>query len=80
MDTNTYYLELMFILLNIFMPCKLMKKDIKIENLFLRRKHKNNLKKNLVVNLLESIQVSSMMTIMKLVKHKYLSVNLKTNS
>ena len=80
MDTNTYYLELMFILLNIFMPCKLMKKDIKIENLLLRRKHKNNLKRNLVVNLLELIQVSSMMTIMKLVKHKYLSVNLKTNS
>ena len=79
MDTNTYYLELMFVLLNIFQPCKLMKKDIKIENLFSRRKDKKNLKKNLVVNLLELIQVSIMMTIMKLVKHKYLSVNLKTN-
>ena len=80
MDTNTYYLELMFTLLNIFWPQKLMNKTMKAENLFLKKKDNRHQKKNLVVNLLELIQVMQkevMIQTMKLVKYKYLSVNLK---
>ena len=57
MGTNIYYLELMFILLNISQLWKLMKKVILTDTLFLRRKDKNNQKKNLIVNLLELIRV-----------------------
>ena len=81
MGVNTYYLELMFILLNIFQPQKLMKKTRLTETLFLRRKDKKDQKKKLVVDLLELIRVKkSMMQTMKLVKYKHLSVNLKTDS
>ena len=69
MDVNTYYSELMFIFLNIFQLQKLMK--------ILRRKDKKRQKKNLVVNLLELIQVSVLMKIMKLVEYKHLLVSLK---
>ena len=37
MSVNTYYLELMSILLNIFQPQKLMNKTTKAENLFLKK-------------------------------------------
>ena len=69
MDVNTYYSELMFIFLNIFQLQKLMK--------ILRRKNTKRQKKNLVVNLLELIQVSVLMKIMKLVEYKHLLVSLK---
>ena len=59
---------------------KLMKKDTRTGTLFLRRKDKKCSNKNLVVNLLELIQVSVMMKIMKLVECKHLSANLKTNN
>ena len=81
MGTNTYYLEMMSILLNIFQPQKLINKTTKAENLFLRRKDKRHQKKNLVVNLLKLIQVTQkevMIQTIKLVKYKYLSVNSKT--
>ena len=80
MSANTYYLELMSILLNIFQQQKLINKTMKAENLFLKKKDKRHQKKNLVVNLLELIQVTQkevMIQTMKLVKYKYLSVNLK---
>ena len=52
------------------------------ENLFLKKKETRNIrKKNLIVNLLELIQVMQkevMTQTMKLVKYKYLSVNLNT--
>ena len=83
MVVNTYYLELMSILLNIFQPQKLMNKTMKVENLFLKRKDKRYQKKNLVVSLLELIQVMQkevMIQIMKLVKYKHLLVNLKTDN
>ena len=73
MSTNTYYLELMSILLNIFQLQKLMNKTVKAENLFLRKKEKKHQKKNLVANLLELIQVMQKRIIvqtMKLVKYK----------
>ena len=73
MSTNTYYLELMSILLNIFQLQKLMNKTAKAENLFLRKKEKKHQKKNLVANLLELIQVMQKRIIvqtMKLVKYK----------
>ena len=79
MSVNTYYLELMSILLNIFQPQKLMNKTMKVENLFLKRKDKRYQKKNLVASLLELIQVMQkevMIQIMKLVKYKHLLVNL----
>ena len=82
MVANTYYLELMSILLNIFQPQKLMNKTMKVENLFLKRKDKRYQKKNLVASLLELIQVMQkevMIQIMKLVKYKHLLVNLKTD-
>ena len=55
MSVNIYYLELMFILLNIPQLQKLMKKVILTETLFLRRKDKKHQNKNLVVNLLQLI-------------------------
>ena len=77
MDVNRYYLELMFILLNILQLQKLMKKGIRAEILFLRRKAKNHQKKNLVVNLLQLIRVEQvMMQTLKLVEYKHLLVNL----
>ena len=51
------------------------------ENLFLKKRDKKHQKKNLIVNLLELIQVMQkevMTQTMKLVKCKYLSVNLNT--
>ena len=83
MVVNTYYLELMSILLNIFQPQKLMNKTMKVENLFLKRKDKRYQKKNLAASLLELIQVMQkevMIQIMKLVKYKHLLVNLKTDN
>ena len=80
MSANTYYLELMSILLNIFQLQKLMNKTMKVDNLFLKNKDKRHQKKNLVLNLLELIQVMEKRVIiqtMKLVEYKYLSVNLK---
>ena len=77
MGVNTYCLELMFISLNIFQPQKLMKKDMLTETLFLRRKDKKHLKKNMAVNLLELMQIRVMIKIMKLVEYKHLSINLK---
>ena len=47
MVVNTYYLELMSILLNIFQPQKLMNKTMKVENLFLKRKKEEVLEKKL---------------------------------
>ena len=47
MAANTYYLELMSILLNIFQPQKLMNKTMKVENLFLKRKKEEVLEKKL---------------------------------
>ena len=55
MSVNIYYLELMFILLNIPQLQKLMKKVILTETLFLRRKDEKHQNKNLVVNLLQLI-------------------------
>ena len=55
-SVNTYYLELIFILLNIFSQQKLMKKVILKETLFLKKKDKKCQRKNLIVNLLELIQ------------------------
>ena len=63
-----------------FQQQELMKKDILIETLFLKKKDKKHQKKNLVKNLLELIQVMQKMTIiqiMKFVMYKYLLVSLK---
>ena len=54
-----------------------MKKDMLTETLFLRRKDKKHLKKNMAVNLLELMQIRVMIKIMKLVEYKHLSINLK---
>ena len=80
MGVNIYYLELIFILVSVFQQQKLMKKDILIETLFLRKKDKKHQKKNLVVNLLELIQVMQKMVmtqIMRLVTQKHLLMSLK---
>ena len=47
MDVNTYYLELMFILMNFYQQQKLMKKDILTETLRLRKKRQEALEKKL---------------------------------
>ena len=49
-------------------------------DLIFEEKRQKALEQNLIVNLLELIQVSVMMKIMKLVEYKHLSVNLKTES
>ena len=80
MSVNAYYLQLMFILLNMFQQQKLIKKFILTETLFLKEKDKKHSKKNLTVNLLEFILVGKiMMQTMKLVEYRRLSVSLKTN-
>ena len=73
MGVNVYYLELMFTLVNVLQQQKLMKKDILIEILFLRKKDKRHYKKNLVVNLLELKQVMQKME--KQLKKKKLERN-----
>ena len=82
MGVNTYYSELISILLNMFQAQKLMNKIMKAENLFLKKKKiKEALEKNMVVNLLEltqAMQKRVMIQTMKLVKYKHLLVNLKT--
>ena len=45
MGANIYYLELIFILVSVFQHYKLMKKDMLIEILFLRKKDKKHQKK-----------------------------------
>ena len=70
MAVNTYNLELMSILLNIFQPQKLMNKTKKVENLFLKRKDTRYYKK-------KWLKKKLMIQIMKLVKYKHLLVNLK---
>ena len=80
MGVNIYYLELMFILINFYQQQKLMKKGILTEILFLKIKSKKHQKKNLVVNLLESVQVMQkmvMIQIMRLVKQKHLLMSSK---
>ena len=78
MEVNTYYLELIFILLNIFQQQKLMKNVMQTEILFLEKKDKKHSKKNLIVNLLKLILVEKiMMQTMKLVEYRSLSVGLK---
>ena len=80
MGVNIYYLELIFILVNVFQQQKLMKKDILTETLFLKKKDKKHQKKNLVVNLLELIQVMQkmvMIQIMRLVMYKHLLMSSK---
>ena len=78
MELNTYYLELIFILLNIFQLQKLMKKVILTETLLLKEKEKKRQKKDLNINLLELILVGKIMIYsMKLVQYKHLLVNLK---
>ena len=47
MDVHRYYLELMFILLNIFQQQKLIKKVILTETLFLKKKRQKALEKKL---------------------------------
>ena len=47
MRVNTYYLELMFILLNIFQAQKLMNKTMKAEIFFLKKKRQEALEKKL---------------------------------
>ena len=47
MDTNAYYLELMFILLNIFWSQKLINKSMKAENFFLKKKRSEPLEKKI---------------------------------
>ena len=72
--TDVYFIEY-------FLPYKIMIKTTKVENVFLKKKDKSHYKKkNLAANLLELIQVMQkrvMIQIMKLVKYKHLSVNLK---
>ena len=80
MGANAYCLELMFILLNIFQPYKLMKKKNVDTDLIFEENRKKALEKNLVVNLLELIQVSVMIKTIKLVEYKHLSVKLKTDN
>ena len=78
MGVNIYYLELIFILVNVFQQQKLMKEDILTETLFLRKKDKKHQKKNLVVKLLELIQVMQktvMIQIMRLVTQKHLCMD-----
>ena len=77
MGVNIYYLELIFILVSVFQQQKLMKKDILIETLFLRKEDKKHQKKNLFINLLELMQKMVMIQIMRFVMYKHLLMSSK---
>ena len=80
MSANIYYLELIFISVNILQKQKLMKNDMLTDILFLKKKDKKHEKQNLIVNLSELIQVMQKMVtiqIMKLVIQKYLLMSSK---
>ena len=76
---NTYYLELMFILLNTFLAVEIDEKRHTGRGLIFEEKRQKALEKNLIVNLLQLVQVrKSMMQTMKLVEYRHLSVSSKT--
>ena len=80
MGTDTYYLELIPIFLNVFQPQKLINKTMKAEISFLKKKDKRHQKKKLGCKFIRTNTSNAkrvMIQIMKLVEHKYLSVNLK---
>ena len=68
MGLNIYYLELIFILVNVFQHQKMMKKDILTETLFWKKKDKKHQKNNLVVNLLELIHVMQKMVMIQIIR------------
>ena len=71
MDATTYYLELMFIFVNMIQLQKLMKRTMLGESLFLEKKRQEVLEKHLALNSLELIQ-AIVIKIMKLVGYKHL--------
>ena len=77
---NTYFLELMFVLLNIFQQQKLMNKKHVDRDLIFEEKREEAMEKNLTVSLLELIRVKVLMKIMELVEQKHLLVNFKTSN
>ena len=78
MDVNIYYLEFIFILLNISQPQKLMQNVILTETLFMERKDKKQQKKKLGCKLIRVKK--AMMQTMKLIEYKHLPVNLKKDN
>ena len=78
---GTYYLELMFILLNIFQPQRLMKKTCWQRPFFLEEKRQKALEKKLCCKFIELIRVKkAMMQNIKLIEYKHSSVYLKTDN
>ena len=70
----------MSILLNIFLAVEIDEQNHEGRKLIFEKKRQEALKKNLVVNLLELIQVMQkrvMIQIIKLIEYKNLSINLK---
>ena len=85
MQVDTYEHEYILFRIDVYfndylLAVEIDEKNMLTETLFLKRKEKKYQKKNLVVELLELIQVSIMMKIMKLVEYKHLLVNLKTDN
>ena len=85
MQVDTYEHEYILFRIDVYfndylLAVEINEKNMLTETLFLKRKEKKYQKKNLVVDLLELIQVSIMMKIMKLVEYKHLLVNLKTDN
>ena len=76
-----YIFKIDFYFTEYFLAVEIDEQNHDAENLFLKKRDKKHWKKNLIVNLLELIQVMQkevMTQTMKLVKYKYLSVNLNT--
>ena len=76
-----YIFKIDFYFTEYFLAVEIDEQNHDAENLFLKKRDKKHQKKNLIVNLLELIQVMQkevMTQTMKLVKYKYLSVNLNT--
>ena len=74
-----YIFKIDFYFTEYFQQQKLINNTMNVENLFLKKKRQEALEKSLIVNLLDLIQVMQkevMTQTMKLVKYKYLSVNL----
>ena len=85
MQVDTYEHEYILFRIDVYfndylLAVEIDEKNMLTETLFLKRKEKKYQKKNLVVDLLELIQVSIMMKIMKLVEYKHLLVNLKAGN
>ena len=81
MDVNTYYSELMFILLDVYsLAVEIDEKKKHAERDHIFEEKRQEVLKKLGCKFIELMQVKGMANIMKLVEYKHLFVNLKADN